>query len=282
MRSSFLSAILGLVSVVLLPVALVAAWTSVIATQTDVFVEEARPLIATASVQTALTEGAVTAFETEVRLPPAAQELVVPLVREGAARVVASPEMETVWAESMRSLHEEFTAVMEGKQPSGVDSQGRVLLAVPIAVPTLVQALVPLGVDLDKGFAPVVNIPVVALDDLDRTREVYSALARAGIWAPVVVAVLGLLAVLLARRRRAAAMFLSAGWALGSVALGAGVVLGRHPVVDQVPDPVVRALANAAYGMAQRGLLTEIGIVLAVTVVLLLVIGLTALHRRRT
>ncbi len=281
MRSPFLSAVLGLVSVVLLPVALVAAWVSVIATQTDVFVNETRPLIGTPSIQTALTEGAVEGVRTQVQLPPAAEQIVVPLVREGATRVVTSPQMETVWEDSMRSLHQEFTAVMEGGEPSGVDAQGRVLLAIPIAVPTLIEALLPFGVDLGTGFEPVVTFPVVSVQDLEQARTVYSLLDRAGIWAPLGVAVLGLVAILLARRRRTATMLLAAGWALVSIALGAALVLARQPLVNEVPDTVVRALANAAYGMAQRGVLTEVAAVLVIAVVLMLAVGLSSVRRRR-
>lgn len=280
MRSPLLSGLLGLLSVVLLPVALVALWVSVIATQTEVFVEETRPLIGTPSIQTALTEGAVTAVRTQVELPAAAEQLVVPLVREGATRVVESPQMETVWAESMRSLHEEFTAVMKGQEPSAVDSQGRVLLAVPIAVPTLVEALLPFGVDVAADFSPVVTFPVVHVDDLERARAVYAALDRAGPWAPAVVVGLAVLAVVLARRRRGAALLVLTGWALGALALGALLVGARQPLVAEIPDSIVGALANAAYGMAQRGLLTEIGVVLGVVVVGMLVVGLVGGRRR--
>lgn len=280
MRSPTLSGLLGLLSIVLLPVALVAFWVSVIATQTEVFVEETRPLISTPAVQTALTEGAVTAVRTQVELPAAAEQLVVPLVREGATRVVTSPQMETVWADSMRSLHEEFTAVMEGQEPSRVDSQGRVLLAVPIAVPTLVEALLPFGIDVAADFSPVVTFPVVHVDDLERARTAYSVLDSAGPWAPAVVVGLAVLAVLFARRPRGAVMLVLTGWALGALALGAVLLAARQPLIAEVPDPIVRALANAAYGMAQRGLLTEIGVVLGVAVAGMLVAGLVGGRRR--
>lgn len=282
MGSPFLSAVFGLLSVVLLPVALVALWVSGIATQTDVFVEETRPLISTPSLQTALTEGAVTALRTEVPLSAAAEQLVVPVVREGATRVVSSPQMETVWADSMRSLHEEFTSVMEGQEPSGVDRDGRVLLAVPIAVPTLVEALLPFGVNLAADFTPTVTFPIVYADDLESARLVYSALDRAGPWAPAAVAALGLLSVLLARQRRGATMLLLTGWALGAIALAAVLVGARQALLGEVPDPIVRALANAAYGMAQRGLLIEVGVVLAVSLVVFLLVAVGGRARRRS
>lgn len=279
--SPFLSALLGLLSIVLLPVALLALWVSLMLTRTDVFVEETRPLITKPAVQDALAQGVVDGVTSQVELRPQVQELVEPLIREGAANVIRSPQMATVWSESMRSLHEEFTAVMEGSAPAGLDSQGRVLIEVPIALPSLAASLAPFGVVLDSGLAPVVTIPVVYAEDLQQARLLYTALDSGGVWAPIAVVGLGLLAILLARRRRGAALFVATGWALAAVALGLGVVAARQPLVDAVPDPTARALTNAVYGMAQRGLITEIGVVLGVAVILLLVVAVTRGGRRR-
>lgn len=279
--SPVLSGLFGLLSIVLLPIALVALWVSVMLTRTDVFVQEVRPLISTPGVQNALAEGVVDGVLSQVELTPAAQQLVEPLVREAATSVIQTPQMETVWEGSMANLHEEFTAVMEGREPAGLDSEGRVVLEVPIALPALAGSLAPLGVVLDSALTPVVNIPVVYADDLQRTRFVYSVLTGAGVWSAIAVVALGLLAVALAARRRVAAMLVGTGWGLAALALGLGVVAARQPALDQVPDPTVRAITNAVYGMAQRGLITEIGVVLAVAVVLLLVLAVTRIGRRR-
>lgn len=279
--SPVLSGLLGLLSIVLLPIALVALWVSVMLTRTDVFVEETRPLISTPGVQNALAQGVVDGVLGQVQLTPAAQQLVEPLIREGATRVVESPQMVPVWEDSMAALHQEFTAVMQGRAPAGLDSEGRVLLEVPIALPTLATSLAPFGLTFDTSLAPVVNIPVVYAEDLQETRLVYAALDAGGVWAPIAVVALGLLAVVLARRRRGAAVFLAVGWGLAALALALGVIAARQSALEQVPDPTVRAISNAVYGMAQRGLITEIGVVLAVAVVLLLALAVTRIGRRR-
>lgn len=278
---SALSALLGLLSVVVLPVALVGLWLSLMLTRTEVFVDEVRPLISTPAVQDALTEGVVDGVLAQLEVPQSAKQLAEAVIREGAARVIKSPEMATVWATSMDSLHREFTAVMEGRPAGGVDRQGRVVIAVPIAMPALATALAQYGVVVDTGLAPVVTIPVASVADLERARLAYAVLDTLGVWAPIAAVGLGVLAVALARRRRAAGLLIVTGWAIGALGLGAALVAARQPVVDQVADPTVRALANAVYGMAQRGLFTEIAVVLAVALVLLL--GLLAMRgdRRR-
>jgi hypothetical protein len=274
-----LGALLGLLSVVLLPVALVALWVSLMLTRTEVFVDEVRPLISTPAVQGALTEGVVEGVLSQLPLTPAAKQLAEPLVRELAASVVASPEMETVWATSMNSLHEQFVAVMEGRKAPGIDAQGRVVITVRVPLPALAKTLAPFGVVVDPALAPVVTLPVVPVEDLGRYRLAYSVLETGGRWMPLAVVGLGVLAVAPAGRRRGRALFVVVGWAVGAFGLGATLVAARQPAVDQVADATVRALANAVYGMAQRGLFIEIAVVLAMVVVLVLVL-LAARGRR--
>lgn len=277
--SPVLSGLLGLISVVLLPLALVSLWVSVMLTRTDVFVQEVRPLITTPGVQNALAQGVVDGVLGQVQLTPAAQQLVEPLVREAATRVIQSPQMVPVWEDSMAALHEEFTAVMGGRDPAGLDSEGRVVLEVPIAVPALAGSLAPLGVVLDAALTPVVTIPVVYAEDLHRARLLYSVLSGAGVWLAIAVVALALLAVALAARRSVAVRLVAIGWGLAALALGLGVVAARQAVLEQVPDPTVKAISNAVYGMAQRGLIVEIGVVLAAAVALFLLFSLGGRRR---
>lgn len=276
---SFLSGLLGLLSVLLLPIALLSLWVSVMLTRTDVFVQEARPLVSTPAVQNALTERVVDGVLTDLDLSPAAARIAQPLIRKAAASVVRSPQMETVWATSMASLHREFTAVLAGRAPSAVDREGRVVISVPIALPALAATLAPFGVAVDPALAPVVTIPVFSVADLQWARLAYSVLDTAGVWAPVAVLGLGVFAVAFAGRPRGAAVRLATGWVITAVGLGVALVAARQPVVDQVSDPTVAALTNAAYGMAQRGLLIEIGAVLAVAFVVFVLLAATRSRR---
>jgi hypothetical protein len=277
---NLLGAPLALLSVILLPVALMALWVSLMLTRTEVFVDEVRPLVSAPAVRSALTEGVVDGVLSKLSLAPAAEQAAKPLIRKIAARVVESPGMETVWASSMSSLHQQFVAVMEGRAAPGLDAEGRVVIAVPVSLPALAQALRPFGVAVDPTLAPVVTIPVAPVEDLGQYRLAYSVLEKGGVWMPVAVVALGALAVVLAGRRRRTAFFVVTGWAIGALGLGAALVAFRQPVLDHVADPTVRALAGAVYGMAQRGLFTEIGVVLAAVVVLWLV--LLSARRRPT
>lgn len=276
-----LSAVLGLLSVLTLPIALVALWASLTLTRTEVFVDETGALISTRPVQDALTEAIVDGVVGQLHVEAPLATLIEPPLREAARRVIASPGTATVWTTSMGSLHRELVAVLEGRAPTRVDQQGRVLITVPIALPALGQTLAAFGVPTSAHLTAVATIPVASVDQLRWARTGYSVLNAVGPWGPLAVVVLAALAVALAIRRRRAAQLVLGGWALAATALGLTLVAARQPVVDQVPDPTVRALANAAYGVAQRGLFLEVGVVLALCLAVLLVLGLTRRRQRR-
>jgi hypothetical protein len=274
-----LSGLLAALAVVLLPVALVALWVSVMLTRTDAFVDEVRPLISTPAVQQALTEAVVDGVLEQLDLAPAVQKVVEPPIREGAARAIASPQMTTVWATSMTALHREFVAVMEGRAAT-VDQQGRVVIAVPIALPALAATLASFGVPVTGDLTPVATIPVAPVEDVQKARVAYAVLDTVGPWGYIVVIALGVLAVVLAGSRRRTASLIATGWAVGAIGLGLALVAARQPLIDEVADPTVRTLANTAYGMAQRALLTEIGVVLGIVLLLLVVLGVMRGRRR--
>lgn len=276
-----LSAVLGVLSVLALPIALLALWASLTLTRADVFVDETGPLIATRPVQDALTEAVVGGIVSQLHVEAPVAKLIEPPLREAASRVIASPQTATAWKSSMRSLHRELVSVLEGRAPTRVDKQGHVLITVPIALPVLGQTLTAFGVPVSPNLTAVATIPVATVDQLQWARTGYSFLSTVGPWGPLAVVALAALAVALAMRRRGAAQLILSGWAVAAVALGLALIAARQPAVDQVQDPTVRALANTAYGVAQRGVLLEVGVVVGVCLVALIVIGVTRVVSRR-
>jgi hypothetical protein len=118
---------------------------------------------------------------------------------------------------------------------------------------------------------------------LDTAQRLYRVSDAWGPWAPVIVAVLALLAILLARRWRTATALIAIGWLGMSVALTLFLMVAREPLVRRVTPPVAHAISDAAYGLAARGLYGEIGLAVAVSVVMLVVVvGSLVFRRRRT
>jgi hypothetical protein len=278
---SVLSGLCGLLAIVLLPVSLVAFWVSVMLTRTDVFVAELQPVVSKPVVQQALTDGVVDGVLGAVKLRPAAEKALEGPIRAEAALLVASPEVKAAWTTAIRAVHAEFIGVMEGRADTTLDADGRVAVRLRIPVPALTSRLEQAGVPDAASIAPVVTIPIAKASDLQRAQQVYRLADAWGSWAPVVVAVLGLFAVVLARRWRAAASLVAIGWIVLSLALGLVVMISREPLLRPVGSDVARTVADAAYGVAARSLYYEVAIALGVAVLMLLVAALSLAFRGR-
>ncbi len=280
---SVLSAVCGLLAIVLLPVSLVGFWASVLLTRTDVFVEELRPVVTKPQVQEALTDGIVQGVLGAVDLRPAIEKALEAPIRTQAAALVASPEVTAAWTTGIRAVHTQFIAVMEGRANTQLDDEGRVSVRLTIPVPALSSTLEQAGVPNAGSIAPVVTIPLVKAADLQKAQTAYRIADAWGPWGPVIVGALALLSIALARRWRAAATLVGIGWIVTALALALVLMVSREPLMRRVDPEVARTIADAAYGLAARNLYYEIAIAVGAGVVLVLVPALTlALGRRRT
>lgn len=276
---STVSSVLGVLSVLLLPVALLAFWADTTLTRTDVFVRELSPVVSMPQVQSALTERATAMVVGALPVPAPRLDQIEPAVRQLVWDVVAGPEIAAAWRAGVRTSHEAVVALMARREGVVTDEQGRVVLAVRVPVPELAQTLDRFGLTDPPPLHPVVTVPVVAASELQQWQRVYAVVDQVGLWAPFAVAALGVLGVSLANRRRSAAGLVLAGWAAGGALLAAVITLARKPVVDLVDDVTLRALANATYGFAATYLYNVILVTLAIVVGL--GVALVVFRRRR-
>ena len=275
------SLVCGVLAVVLMPLSIVALWATVMLTRTNVFVDELSPVVRQPQVQDALADGIVTGVLGAVNLQPAIEQIVEDPLQQVATTVVAAPGVATAWTTALRSAHRQFVGVLQGRADTGLDSQGRVTMQIPIEIPELERTLSQVGVTDPAAWRPTVEIPLVAASDLGTAKRVYAVAEAWGIWAPVVVVALAALAVALAGRRRATVGWIAFGWLLGGAALAGALMLGRGPAIDLVREPVVRALADAAYGISATWLYTATAVAMGVAVVLLVGVAITGRSRRR-
>ena len=274
------SLVCGVLAVVLMPLSLVAVWASIMLTRTTVFVNELSPVVRQPQVQGALAEGVVTSVLGALTLQPAVEQVLEGPLRQVAATVVADPRVATAWSGALRSTHRQFVGVLEGRADTGLDSQGRVTMIIPLELPELEQVLTQVGVADPAALRPTIEIPLVAASDLATAKRVYAVADAWGVWAPVLVLALALLAVALAQRRRAVLGWIAVGWLIGGVGLAAALMLGRGPTIDLVREPVVRTLADAAYGLSATWLYAASAVAVGVSVVLLVGVALSGRSRR--
>jgi hypothetical protein len=275
-----ISLVCGVLAVVLMPLSLVAVWASIMLTRTDAFVEELSPVVRQPQVQEALADGIVTGVLGAVQLQPAVEQVLEGPLRQVATTVVADPRVATAWSGALRSTHRQFVGVLEGRADTGLDSQGRVTMLIPLELPELERTLSQVGVTDPAALRPTIEIPLVAASDLASAKRVYAVADAWGVWAPVLVAALALLAVALAHRRRATLGWIAFGWLLGGVSLALALMLGRGPTIDLVREPVVRTLADAAYGLSATWLYMASAAAVGVSLVLLVVVAISGRSRR--
>lgn len=283
MRSTLAGA-LGVLAVILLPVALVAAWVTDVSTDTDRFVRELRPIAANERVQAAITTRIVDTVQAELALPaPVAQQIERPLI-DLVAPLVARPEVEQAWAAGLRSAHDGFVQVLEGDKPARVDASGRVVMPLTIPLTGVDRVLSRFGVAGVIDTTPEIPIALFSADDLGTARTIYGVGSVAGPAAPWVVAALALLSVVLARWRARALGWLGIGSILAAVGLAAVLVLGRGAAGGVVTDPIASAVVDATYRLAEDGLMAQAQLALwigAGLVGVAIVLGLAGVILRR-
>ncbi|MEU1400878.1 hypothetical protein ABZ471_00670 [Streptomyces sp. NPDC005728] len=269
------SAVLIVLTCILVPVALLATWVEDIALDTDRYVSTVAPLAMDPAVQDAAVHRITEAVGARVdgpqvasdiagwlqsqglppraadalkRLGPQIDSAVNEAVTKVATRVVDSDAFETTWRFANREAHQAVVHALTGKGRGAVGvSDGTVTLDVGTAVERVKKELV------DAGLKPADKIPDVdkqmvlfQSDQLAKFRKGARLLDIVGNWFPVLVVLLGALGVFLARRRRRALARTALGAALACLVVAIGLVVARRYYLDHLPPQVQSKAAAAA------------------------------------
>ncbi|MFF9087680.1 hypothetical protein ACF1BE_14890 [Streptomyces sp. NPDC014991] len=269
------SALLIVLTCVLVPVALMAIWVHDIALDTDRYVSTVAPLATDPAVQDAAVHRVSEAVDAHVNgaqaaadmaswlrsqgLPPRAADAIRGLgpqidsavdqaVTKIATRVVRSDAFATVWRTANRAAHNAVVHALTGKGRGAVGvSEGTVTLDVGTAVDRVKKELV------DAGLKPADKIPQVnkefvlfQSDQLAKYRQAAHLLDIVGNWFPVLVVVLGAAGVFLAHRRRRALVRTALGAAFACLVVAVALVVARRYYLGHLPSQVQSEAAAAA------------------------------------
>lgn len=272
---SVASAVLIVLTCVLVPVALVTAWVHEIVLDTDRYVETVAPLATDPAIQDAAVKRIADAAAQEVDgdraagqladwlrsqgLPPLASDAVRNLgpqidkavdeaVTRVATRVVHSDAFETVWTDANRAAHNAVVHALTGEGRGAVDVEGGTVgLDLGALVAKVRDDLV------DAGLSPAQHIPDVDKqlvlfhsDELGRIRDGARLLDDVGNWMPLIVVVLGAAGVLLAHHRRRALVRTALGAAFACLVVAIALVIARRYYLDHLPPQVLSEAAAAA------------------------------------
>jgi hypothetical protein len=280
MSRTVTAALTGLLAAILLPLSVLAVWVDQVVTDTDRYVATVARLADDEVVKAAAakelereTLALVAATGSRLASTGAARRLVNVVVQ----RAIDSPTFRATWVQANRTAHEQLIAVLEDRSNVELDDQGRVTIELGTILTTIAQDLASRGL-LDADQVPDVqaSIPVMEADQLAQLRRAYNLLQTLGFWLPVFWAASVLCALLLARRRLAAASKLAIASLLMLGVLAVGLVFARDSVTEDLPDPEV---AQAVWDVVVASLWRAIEVIAVVLAVVALVTGL--LGRRR-
>jgi len=269
------SAVLIVLTCILVPVALLTVWVHDIALDTDRYVSTVSPLATDPAIQDAAVKRISKAADVRVDgnqaaaeladwlhsqgLPPRATAAVRGLgpqidsatdsaVTKVVTRVVHSDAFATVWTNANRRAHSAVVHALtgQGRGALGV-SDGTVTLDVGTAVDQVKQQLVAAGLSPAEKI-PDVNKQLVLIksDQLSKIRKGAHALDVVGNWFPVLVVLIGASGVFLARRRRRALARTALGAAFACLVVAIVLVVARRYYLDHLPPQVQSEAAAAA------------------------------------
>ncbi|MFE0515815.1 hypothetical protein [Streptomyces sp. NPDC058964] len=294
------SAVLIVLTCILVPVALLTTWVHDIVLDTDRYVATVAPLAEEPAVQDAAVHRITDAVAVHVDgqqaaddiatwlesqgLPPRAADALKGLgpqlnaavdqaVTKAATKVVQSNVFDKVWTDANRAAHNAVVHALTGKGRGAVGvSDGTVTLDVGAAVEQVKNQLV------DAGLSPAKLIPTVdkqmvlfQSEDLAKARKGARLLDALGNWLPVIVVLIGAGGVFLARGRRRALARTALGAAFACLVVAIGLVVARHYYLDHLsPQVQSKAAASAIFDTLVRFLRASLrtAIVLGVVIAL--------------
>ncbi|MFD8410471.1 hypothetical protein ACFV2Q_01650 [Streptomyces sp. NPDC059650] len=272
---STVSAVILVLTCILVPVSVLTVWVHDIVLDTDRYVATMAPLARNEAIQAAAVHRATEAVDARVDarvvtddvadwlesqgLPPRAANAVRGLapqldsaidgaVTKVATRVVESEQFDGVWTGANRVAHTAVVHALTGQGRGAVGvSDGTVTLNIGTLVDQIKDALV------KAGLSPASKIPEVDKqmvlfhsEELGKIRNAAHLLDVVGNWLPVITVLLGAGGVLLARHRRRALARTALGAAFACLVVAIGLVIGRRYYLDHLPPQVQSPAAAAA------------------------------------
>ncbi len=262
--------LLVLFATLLLPLAVLSAWTAAIVEDTDTYVDTVGPLaddpVVTEAVAARLTAASLAALGAPFNENTGVQVA----VRRGVARVVGGPEFPPAWTTANRVLHQELVKILSSEYlPAG--ETVRIDLA-PLAdeVMTSLQSEgLPARVNLSGRD---LTIEIAPTDELEQARWAWAVTTTLGYWLPIIWGALVLLILVSARRKLAAVGEVAIGALVGLGLLWGALLVGRGIVLESSPE-----IADTLWDTVFSSLVStiQIGLVAAVVVLVLrIAIGL--------
>jgi hypothetical protein len=260
------AAVLITVGCVLAPVSVLAIWTSNQVSNTDRYVANMAPLINDPAVQSALTNRLTTEITSRLNVQGLTKQAATTLTDRGltrvgdllnsfaaplsgavdgfihtqVAKIVASPQVATLWTQLNRTAHEQLVKVFSGQGGGAVNvTNGQVTLSLGPFIKVI-------QTDLGQRFPIINSIPPVnptfvlfEAKNLSKAQAAYRLINNLKWVLPVLTLLFLGLGVYVARMHRRALIGASLGVAASMFVLAVGLQIGRSIYLNSVPPTVL-------------------------------------------
>jgi hypothetical protein len=296
--------VLIIVGVLCLTLAPPAIWGRNLVLNTDRYVETLAPVAANPGVQSAVISAVDEQVSThlDVRslvgqvLPPQAARLLggplqsaaESLINTVTTRFVQSPAFQTLWVNVNRIAHQQVTYLLTGNRPANsslrLNNTGQIVLDLAPIVQQVKDRLVSAGLTVAQNVPTVgATLEIADAHGLVEAQRATRVLNTAADWLPWTGLVLVAGGLIAAHQRRRALIGAALGLAVGMLAIGVGLLIGRNYYLGQIPvDQLPRATAAYLFDTVVRFLRWGIRLVLLVTLLIALGAWVSGPYRTAT
>lgn len=274
---SILSAFIIIVACLLAPLSVVAVWAKGEVTDTNRYVETVAPLAENPAIQEAVANKISDAIFAKINLEDLTSNVITALadnrgltaeqqaalkglsgpvvsgiesfIRDQITKVIQSPQFAQAWATANEAAHDALVKALSGQDTGALQVQGNeVTLNLAPVLDEVKQKLVAQGFTVAEKIPSVdTNIVLFQSDSISKMQQFYSLLEKVGFWMPIIVAILGIIAIFVANKRYVAVMGLGIGLILS---MGVGLMLmsiARMEYLDKLPSTVNPQAAQAVF-----------------------------------
>ncbi|MET7758276.1 hypothetical protein ABZT27_26770 [Streptomyces sp. NPDC005389] len=300
---SFLAAVLIVIGCLLVPLGIVAAWTSDIVGDTDRYVSTVAPLASDADVQAAVANRVTGAVMEHIdledllegvapeqrpllakalgKLGGSLESAVSSFVHDKAQDVVASDAFETVWTDANRAVHTSVVRALTGSGDGAVQiNNDTVTVDLAPVIERVKERLVDSGLTV-AGKIPEIHtdFTVVKSEDIGKVKTGFRLLQVMGLWLPVLAVLLVVAGVLLSTHRRRTVIASAIGVAVAALVLGIALTVFRTVYLNALPDTVSQPAAGSVYDALIHFLRTTVRMVVTLGLLVALAAWLTGPSR---
>jgi hypothetical protein len=175
-------------------------------------------------------------------------------VQSTIGKAVASPAFGSIWDEINRSAHAAVVKALTGQGGGAIQLNGNaVTLDLAPVIEWAKAQLVAAGFGLAERIPTVhASFTLLTSDSIANVRTQFLLLQIAGNWLPFITLLIGLIGILLARRRRGALIAASIGTVVTMLILGLALVIERRLALDALPAGTSQPAAAAVIDTLSR------------------------------